>query len=101
MPALTRRHLLISTAATAAVAAMPAGDAIAAAETAPFDPSYRGFSATPFALDDVDRAGFPLHPSSKIWRLSVEDFEEMMKPRPRGPDDYELDDLDDDGRRIR
>ena len=32
---LTRRHLVISTAATAACAAMPAASAIAAAETAP------------------------------------------------------------------
>jgi hypothetical protein len=35
MPALTRRQILISAAATAAVAALPAASAIAAVETAP------------------------------------------------------------------
>lgn len=35
MPALTRRHFLISAAATAAVAAMPAASAIATVEEAP------------------------------------------------------------------
>ena len=63
MTSLTRRHVLASAAAIAAVAAMPAAAAIAAAERAPstarMGPDHPDFDFYAFLREEIDRNRLP------------------------------------------
>ena len=46
----------------------------------------------------------PVYPNGRIvglHELTADEIAEMTKPLPPSPDDYNFDDLDDDGKRIR